>query len=210
MFSYLVMNTNEITFLCKEGAGHKGSQDLTALPSGGRDNAVVSEYLGSRADHMSANADWNVGSYALERIEWDEYFMSIAVLAACRSPCQRLHVGSVVVKDKRIVAMGYNGFLPGCKHESHIRDGHEQATIHSEMISITDCAKRGISMDKSSIYITHYPCLNCFKALCASGVTEIVYLDDYNNDPLVAKMAGEAEVKIRKQYQVKKTDTNSI
>lgn len=156
---------------------------------GGRDNTVVSEYLGS-----------------LERIEWDEYFMSIAVLAACRSPCQRLHVGSVVVKDKRIVAMGYNGFLPGCKHESHIRDGHEQATIHSEMNSITDCAKRGISMDKSYIYITHYPCLNCFKALCASGVTEIVYLDDYNNDPLVAKMAYEAGVKIRQAYK----DTEKI
>ena len=142
----------------------------------------------------------------MERIEWDEYFMSIAVLAACRSPCQRLHVGSVVVKDKRIVAMGYNGFLPGCKHESHIRDGHEQATIHSEMNSITDCAKRGISMDKSSIYITHYPCLNCFKALCASGVTEIVYLDDYNNDPLVAKMADEAGVKIRQGYKNKPSE----
>jgi len=141
------------------------------------------------------------------RIEWDEYFMSIAVLAACRSPCKRLHVGSVVVKDKRIVAMGYNGFLPGCKHESHIRDGHEQATIHSEMNSITDCAKRGISMDKSSIYITHYPCLNCFKALCASGVTEIVYLDDYNNDPLVAKIAGEVGVKIRQGFCTKSAES---
>lgn len=135
-----------------------------------------------------------------DRIEWDEYFMSIAILAACRSPCKRLHVGSVIVKDKRIVAMGYNGFLPGCKHESHIRDGHEQATIHSEMNSITDCAKRGISMDNSALYVTHYPCLNCFKALCASGVTEIVYLDDYNNDPLVKKIADEINVKIRKQY----------
>ncbi len=133
------------------------------------------------------------------RLEWDEYFMSIAVLAACRSPCTRLHVGSVVVKDKRIVAMGYNGFLPGCKHESHVRDGHEQATVHSEMNSITDCAKRGISMDRAAIYITHYPCLNCFKALCASGIAEIVYLDDYNNDPLVKKFADEANVIIRQQ-----------
>lgn len=56
----------------------------------------------------------NTGIMNPERLEWDEYFMSIAVLAACRSPCTRLHVGSVVVKDKRIVAMGYNGFLPGC------------------------------------------------------------------------------------------------
>jgi dCMP deaminase len=105
----------------------------------------------------------------------------------------------VVVKDKRIIAMGYNGFLPGCKHESHIRDGHEQATVHSEMNSITDCAKRGISMDNASIYITHYPCLNCFKALCASGIKEIVYLDDYNNDPLVKKIADELNINIRQR-----------
>lgn len=68
------------------------------------------------------------------------------------------------------------------------------------MNSITDCAKRGISMDKATIYITHYPCLNCFKALCASGIVEIVYLDDYNNDPLVKKFADEACIVIRKKY----------
>ena len=48
-----------------------------------------------------------------ERLEWDEYFMSIALLASCRSPCSRLHVGSVIVKDNRLISMGYNGFIPG-------------------------------------------------------------------------------------------------
>jgi dCMP deaminase len=134
------------------------------------------------------------------RICWDEYFMSIATLAACRSPCQRLHVGSVIVKDNRLISMGYNGYLSGCKHISHIRDGHEQATIHSEMNALTDCAKRGVQTADSKIYITHYPCLNCFKALCASGVTEIIYLNNYNNDPLVKKIGEEANIRIRQLY----------
>ena len=97
-----------------------------------------------------------------ERINWDEYFMSIALLASCRSPCCRLHVGSVIINDNRIISMGYNGFFSGVQHISHIRDGHEQATIHSEINAITDCAKRGVSTNGSTIYVTHYPCINCF------------------------------------------------
>ncbi len=135
-----------------------------------------------------------------QRICWDEYFMSIATLAACRSPCSRLHVGSVIVKDNRLISMGYNGFLPGCQHISHIRDGHEQATVHSEINALTDCAKRGVQTADSKIYITHYPCLNCFKALCASGVKEIIYLHNYNNDPLVKKIGDEAKMRIWQLY----------
>ncbi len=135
-----------------------------------------------------------------QRLGWNEYFMSIAVLASCRSPCSRLQVGSVIVKENRLISMGYNGFLPGCNHNSHIRDGHEQATVHSEINALTDCAKRGVSMVDSKIYITHYPCLNCFKALCASGVKEIIYLNNYNNDPLVKKIADEADITIIQLY----------
>jgi dCMP deaminase len=132
------------------------------------------------------------------RLEWDDYFMSIALLASCRSSCSRLHVGSVIVKDNRIVSMGYNGFLSGCVHKSHIIDGHEQATTHSEINAISDCAKRGVSIDCSKIYITHYPCINCFKALTSSGVKEIIYLYDYNNDDLVQTIASESKIIIRK------------
>jgi len=132
------------------------------------------------------------------RLEWNEYFMSIALLASCRSPCSRLHVGSVIVKENRIVSMGYNGFIAGCSHTSHIRDGHEQATIHSEINAITDCAKRGVSLENSRIYITHYPCLNCFKSIVASGIKEIYYLNDYNNDELVSVIGIESNVKIIK------------
>lgn len=130
------------------------------------------------------------------RLDWDQYFMSIALLASCRSPCNRLHVGSVIVKDHRIISMGYNGFIAGCPHNSIVHDGHEQATIHSEINALSDCAKRGVSVDRATVYITHFPCLHCFKTLCASGITNIVYLHDYNNNPLIEKLKKDMDVKI--------------
>ena len=133
-----------------------------------------------------------------KRMEWDEYFISIALLASRRSPCTRLHVGSVIVRDNRLISMGYNGFIAGCPHVSHNRDGHEQATIHSEINAICDCAKRGVTLNGAKIYITHYPCLNCFKTICSSGIVEIIYLEDYNNDELVAHVAKDANIVIRK------------
>jgi dCMP deaminase len=138
-----------------------------------------------------------------KRMEWDDYFISIAMLASQRSPCARLHVGSVIVRDNRMISMGYNGFIAGCPHISHMRDGHEQATIHSEINAICDCAKRGVSLDGAKIYITHYPCLQCFKTICSSGIVEIIYLDDYNNDELVASIAKDSNIVIRKLDKIK-------
>ena len=133
-----------------------------------------------------------------ERLNWDEYFMSIALLASQRSPCSRLNVGSVIVKNNRLISMGYNGFIPGAPHISHIEDGHEQSTIHSEINAITDCARRGVSLDNSTIYITNYPCINCFKAIAACGIKKIIYLEDYNNNNLVNKLAVDSSVEIIK------------
>ena len=84
--------------------------------------------------------------------------------------------------------MGYNGFLGGCKHTSIIRDDHEQATIHAEINAITDAAKRGVSVQDSVAYITHYPCLNCFKALASSGIKTIFYACDYRNDEVIKQL----------------------
>lgn len=131
-----------------------------------------------------------------ERLKWDEYFMSIALLASCRSPCCRLHVGSVIVKDSRIISMGYNGFFSGLPHVSYIRDNHEQSTVHSEVNAISDCAKRGVSTDNSIIYITHYPCINCFKTIASCGIKKIIYLDDYKNDELIINIATELGIVI--------------
>jgi dCMP deaminase len=120
-----------------------------------------------------------------ERISWNDYFMKAATLASVRSPCDRLKVGCVIVKNNRLISMGYNGFLAGTEHKSIVRWGHEQATIHAEINAITDAAKRGVSIDDSVAYITHYPCINCFKALASSGVKKIYYQVDYKNDPIL-------------------------
>lgn len=128
------------------------------------------------------------------RITWNEYFIQAAELASVRSPCERLHVGCVIVKDNRLLTMGYNGFLSGCEHNSIVRDGHEQATIHAEINAITDAAKRGISINGAEAYITHYPCLNCFKTLASSGIKHIYYKNDYKNDTLIESLGYEIPI----------------
>jgi len=114
--------------------------------------------------------------------------MKTAQLASVRSPCERLQVGCVLVKNNRLISMGYNGFLGGCEHKSIVRDNHEQATIHAEINAVTDAAKRGVSIDGAEAYVTHYPCLNCYKALASSGVKKIYYNTDYKNDHVVEEL----------------------
>jgi dCMP deaminase len=134
------------------------------------------------------------------RPSWDEYFMATAVLIASRSDCERLHVGCVIVtgggRKNRLVAAGYNGFLPGAPHASRVRDGHEQATVHAEQNAVADAARRGSSVEGCVAYVTHYPCVNCAKILAAAGIAELKYRLDYQNDPLVAPLLADAGVKI--------------
>ena len=114
-----------------------------------------------------------------KRLDWDNYFMSISLLASNRSPCQRLKVGCVLVRDNIILSTGYNGFLAGEPHKSIVINDHEQATIHAEQNSICHAAKNGVNINNSTAYITHYPCINCFKSLHSSGINKIIYLNDY-------------------------------
>ncbi len=136
------------------------------------------------------------------RPSWDQYFMATAVLIASRSNCERLHVGCVVVtsgeRKNRIVAAGYNGYLPGAPHTSRVRDGHEQATVHAEQNAVSDAARRGSSVEGCVAYITHYPCINCAKILAAAGIAKIKYHEDYHNDPLVAQILADAGVAVAK------------
>lgn len=131
-----------------------------------------------------------------ERLSWDEYFMSAAYLVSQRSPCERLHVGCVLVKDNRIIACGYNGFIAGAPHVGHVRDGHEQMTIHAETNAIADCSKRGVISNECTAYVTHFCCINCTKILIASGINKIVYAEDYKNDDLVYKLCENGNVGI--------------
>lgn len=132
----------------------------------------------------------------MSRPSWNEYFKQLSSLTSSRSSCKRLHVGCVLVNNNRVISQGYNGYLPGCKHEQKMRDGHEMATIHAEQNAVSDCAKRGVSCDGATAYITHYPCINCMKILCASGIKKIYYIDDYKNDNLVEYFSKEANVPI--------------
>jgi dCMP deaminase len=135
-----------------------------------------------------------------ERPTWDEYFMATALLIASRSACGRLHVGCVLVSGgeqrNRIVAAGYNGYLPGAPHRSRVRDNHEQGTVHAEQNAIADAARRGVSVEGATAYISHFPCIGCAKILAAAGVRTIKYHFDYSNDPLVRELLEEARIEI--------------
>ncbi len=140
-----------------------------------------------------------LGEWA-SRPSWDEYFMATALLMSSRSACGRLHVGCVIVsggeQPNRIVAAGYNGYVPGGVHRSHVRDGHEQATVHAEQNAIADAARRGVSVAGATAYVSHFPCVTCAKILAAAGVRMVKYHLDYDNDPLVIELLGEAGVPI--------------
>ena len=158
------------------------------------------------------NANANVDAAILDQLEvltqswtqrpsWDAYFMATALLMASRSSCERLNVGCVIVsggeQKNRIVAAGYNGFLPGAPHTSRVRDGHEQATVHAEQNAISDAARRGVSLEGATIYITHFPCINCAKILAAAGISCIKYHRDYRNDELVKDIRCESGVQLK-------------
>ena len=134
----------------------------------------------------------------MNRISWDEYFSKIVMTTSERSPCERLQVGCLLVNDNRIVSQGYNGFLPGCPHESIVRDNHEQATLHAEQNALMDCAKRGVSCNGCIAYITHYPCIICTRLLLAGGIKKIKYVKDYKNDDLVKKFTEQCDVCVEK------------
>ena len=133
-----------------------------------------------------------------QRVSWDEYFGGMALLAAARSPCERLHVGCVVVRDRRVLSMGYNGFFQGAPHQSIMAHGHEQATVHAEQNAIAHAARVGISLGGGCAYVTHYPCVNCFKSLVAAGIRKVHYIDDYRNDPVCVELSEVSGVAIER------------
>lgn len=131
-----------------------------------------------------------------QRPTWDEYFTQLAQVTSTRSSCERLQVGCVFVRDNRVISQGYNGYMAGCPHISIVRDNHEQATIHAEQNAIADCAKRGVSCEGTTVYITHFPCIICMRLLIASGIKTIKYIEDYKNDELVSRFSQMAGVQL--------------
>ena len=145
----------------------------------------------------------------MARPSWDEYFMALAEQVGQRATCLRRSVGAVIVKDKRILATGYNGPPSGvahCEDVGCLREvrgipsgsQHELCRgIHAEQNAVIQAAKHGIAIDGSTIYCTHQPCVLCAKILLNAGVVDIVFRDPYP-DALSEEMLAEAGVEPRR------------
>ncbi|MDI3317711.1 MAG: dCMP deaminase family protein [Bacillota bacterium] len=117
---------------------------------------------------------------------WDEYFLSVAELVAERATCDRQHVGAVLVRERRILATGYNGAprgLPHCTEVGCLLYGeHCTRAVHAELNALLQCARFGVAADGATLYCTHTPCVECAKALINAGVREVVYRRPYADD----------------------------
>ena len=127
-----------------------------------------------------------------ERISWDEYFLKQAELVSQRSSCERAQVGAVVTVNRNCIATGYNGGVAG------LEEGHCIRTVHAEMNAILQCARNGHAMDGATIYVTHFPCINCMKSLAQAGVKRIVYRHDYRNHEFAEEIAELKNIEIVK------------
>jgi dCMP deaminase len=120
------------------------------------------------------------------RASWDEYFMAIAREVATRSTCDRKHVGAVIVREKIILATGYNGSirgLPHCDDEGHMmEDGHCVRTVHAEANAIVQAARNGVRLEGGAIYVTASPCFGCFKLIANAGLTRIAFGEFYRDN----------------------------
>ena len=137
-----------------------------------------------------------------ERLSWDEYFLSQAELVAKRFSCDRAQVGAVITIDRNCIATGYNGGVAGldnCDDVGHkLEDGQCIRTVHAEMNAIVQCARNGHAMNGATVYVTHYPCLNCMKALAQAGVKRIVYRNDYRRHEFAEEIARRKNIEIVK------------
>jgi len=144
-----------------------------------------------------------------KRPSWDEYFLELAHLVSRRSTCLRRNVGAVLVKDKRILATGYNGAPRGLKHcldigcireKLKIPSGqrHELCrALHAEQNALIQASLYGISVQGSTLYATNQPCIICAKMLINAGIKDIVASDGYP-DKMAADFLKEAGIKVRK------------
>ena len=143
------------------------------------------------------------------RPSWDEYFMKIAELVSTRSTCLRRQVGAVLVKDKKILATGYNGApsrLPHCSEVGCLRaqrnvpagERHELCRgLHAEQNAVIQAALHGVSTQGATLYCTHHPCAACVKILINAGVKRIVYQQGYQ-DSLAGQLLRESEIEVVK------------
>lgn len=144
-----------------------------------------------------------------KRPSWDQYFMDIVELVSMRSTCMRRKVGAVLIKDKRILTTGYNGVPMGVHHCSEsgcLRDEmgipsgerHELCRgLHAEQNAIIQAALHGVSIKGATLYCTNHPCIICSKMIINSGISTVIYRDEYQ-DELAREMLAEAGIEVKK------------
>jgi len=144
-----------------------------------------------------------------KRMGWDEYFLRIARMVAERSTCLRRKVGAVLVKEKRILATGYNGAptgLPHCEQTGCLREklGLKPGErielcrgLHAESNALLQAAAFGISVSGATLYSTHEPCITCAKMLINARIRRIYVLESYP-DEMTRSLLKEAKIPIRK------------
>ncbi|MDV2883913.1 ComE operon protein 2 [Alkalihalophilus pseudofirmus] len=136
----------------------------------------------------------------MERISWDQYFMAQSHLLALRSTCTRLMVGATIVREKRIIAGGYNGSVTGSDHcidqGCYVVDHHCIRTIHAEVNALLQCAKFGVPTEGAELYVTHFPCVHCTKSIIQAGIKKVFYASDYKNHPYAVELFKEAGVEV--------------
>jgi dCMP deaminase len=142
-----------------------------------------------------------------ERPSWDEYFMNISVLVAKRSTCVRRQVGAVLVRDRRVLATGYNGAPTGLRHcldlgclrkHHNIPSGerHELCRgLHAEQNAIIQAALHGVSVKDAVLYCTNHPCIICAKMIINAGIRSILIQDGYR-DTMAEEILQEAGVEV--------------
>jgi dCMP deaminase len=143
------------------------------------------------------------------RPNWDQYFLGIAELVAKRSTCLRRKVGALVVRDRRILATGYNGTPSGIRHCSEVGCLREKLKIpsgerhelcrglHAEQNVLLQASLHGVSLKDSVLYATYQPCIICAKMIINAGIKEVVIADHYP-DPMALAFFKEAKIKVRK------------
>lgn len=139
------------------------------------------------------------------RPSWDEYFMEITQVVASRSTCLRRMVGCVIVKNKRLLASGYNGAPSGLQHCDQagcireckgIPSGERQELcrgLHAEQNAIVQAALHGVSVAGGTLYCTHQPCITCTKMIINAGIGRVLFANSYPDD-LARQMFAEAGV----------------
>lgn len=136
-----------------------------------------------------------------KRPTWDEYFLKLAMLASERATCPRMHCGCVLVKNRFVLATGYNGSLPEQPHCEDVGclvvDNHCVRTNHAEINALVQAAIHGVTIKGATAYITNMSCTTCAKALIAAGISRVVVFSDFH-DTLATDFYTNAGVEIVK------------